>query len=102
MSCPFSSFFSQSISGNQELTSDLPRRSLLEMSNVSPVAAVSTPPVPLFCSLRLSSILENLASCIRYSDEIACHEDYYLFFDNMMPICALPCLVLAAEHELLL
>lgn len=34
------------------LTSDFPRRSLLEISKVSPVAAVSTPPVPLFCSRR--------------------------------------------------
>lgn len=45
------------------LTSDLPRRSLLEMSKVSPVAAVSTPPVPLFCSRRLSRILLNRGSC---------------------------------------
>lgn len=45
------------------LTSDLPRRSLLEMSKVSPVAAVSTPPVPLFCSRRWSRILLNLGSC---------------------------------------
>ena len=44
------------------LTSDLPRRSLLEMSKVSPVAAVSTPPVPLFCSLRFSRIFENRGS----------------------------------------
>ncbi|TNN47375.1 Corticotropin-releasing factor-binding protein [Liparis tanakae] len=40
----------------QPLTSDLPRRSRLETSTVSPVEAVSTPPVPLFCSLRLSRI----------------------------------------------
>lgn len=45
------------------LTSDLPRRSLLEMSKVSPVAAVSTPPVPLFCRRRLSRILLNRESC---------------------------------------
>uniref|UniRef100_A0A3B3CU41 Uncharacterized protein n=1 Tax=Oryzias melastigma TaxID=30732 RepID=A0A3B3CU41_ORYME len=76
MSWPFSSFFSHSIrkltpsttESSQEtdgriLTSDLPRRSLLEMSKVSPTAAVSTPPVPRFCSRRLSRILEKRASC---------------------------------------
>lgn len=45
------------------LTSDLPRRSRLEMSKVSPVAAVSTPPVPRFCSRRLSRILLKRGSC---------------------------------------
>lgn len=44
-------------------TSDFPRRSLLEMSKVSPVAAVSTPPVPLFWSRRLSRILAKRGSC---------------------------------------
>jgi len=44
-------------------TSDLPRRSRLEMSKVSPTAAVSTPPVPRFCSLRLSKILLKRKSC---------------------------------------
>uniref|UniRef100_A0A8C5GLN7 Uncharacterized protein n=1 Tax=Gouania willdenowi TaxID=441366 RepID=A0A8C5GLN7_GOUWI len=44
------------------VTSDFPRRSRLEMSKVSPVAAVSTPPVPRFCRRRLSSILENRGS----------------------------------------
>uniref|UniRef100_A0A3B3HN57 Uncharacterized protein n=1 Tax=Oryzias latipes TaxID=8090 RepID=A0A3B3HN57_ORYLA len=49
--------------GGRVLTSDLPRRSLLEMSKVSPTAAVSTPPVPRFCSRRLSRILEKRGSC---------------------------------------
>uniref|UniRef100_A0A8C4E377 Uncharacterized protein n=1 Tax=Dicentrarchus labrax TaxID=13489 RepID=A0A8C4E377_DICLA len=67
MSCPFSR---AKIVDNLEyagliLTSDLPKRSLLEMSKVSPVAAVSTPPVPLFCSRRLSRILEKRGSCGR-------------------------------------
>lgn len=52
-------YFSRSV-----FTSDLPRRSRLEMSKVSPVAAVSTPPVPLFCSLRLSRIFLKRGSCI--------------------------------------
>lgn len=49
---------------SQVFTSDLPRRSRLEMSTVSPVAAVSTPPVPLFCSLRFSRIFLKRGSCI--------------------------------------
>uniref|UniRef100_A0AAX7UZ27 Uncharacterized protein n=1 Tax=Astatotilapia calliptera TaxID=8154 RepID=A0AAX7UZ27_ASTCA len=52
ISWPFSSRQQKNL-----LTSDLPRRSRLEMSKVSPVAAVSTPPVPRFCSRRLSRIL---------------------------------------------
>lgn len=38
-------------------TSDFPRRSRLEMSKTPPLAAVSTPPVPRFCSRRFSRIL---------------------------------------------
>lgn len=62
------------------LTSDLPRRSLLEMSKVSPVAAVSTPPVPLFCSRRLSRILGKRGSC-RYQSFVNCcnHSECHLF-----------------------
>lgn len=37
------------------------------MSKVLPVAAVSTPPVPRFCSLRFSRILEKRLSCKRMS-----------------------------------
>uniref|UniRef100_A0A6Q2WZS7 Uncharacterized protein n=1 Tax=Esox lucius TaxID=8010 RepID=A0A6Q2WZS7_ESOLU len=44
-------------------TSDFPKRSLLEISKVSPVAAVSTPPVPLFCRRRFSRIFPKRLSC---------------------------------------
>lgn len=45
-------------------TSDFPSRSRLEMSKTPPVAAVSTPPVPRFCSRRFSRILgKRLSWC---------------------------------------
>lgn len=45
-------------------TSDFPRRSRLEMSKTPPLAAVSTPPVPRFCSRRFSRILgKRLSWC---------------------------------------
>lgn len=45
-------------------TSDFPSRSRLEMSKTLPVAAVSTPPVPRFCSRRFSRILgKRLSWC---------------------------------------
>lgn len=45
-------------------TSDFPRRSRLEMSKMPPLAAVSTPPVPRFCSRRFSRILgKRLSWC---------------------------------------
>uniref|UniRef100_A0AAR2LH49 Uncharacterized protein n=1 Tax=Pygocentrus nattereri TaxID=42514 RepID=A0AAR2LH49_PYGNA len=61
MSWPFSSRFSHSISSTYENRI----RSLFEMSNMSPTAAVSTPPVPRFCNLKLSRILLKRGSCGR-------------------------------------
>lgn len=44
------------------VTSDRPIRSMLEISYTSATAAVSTPPVPRFCSRRFSRILEKRGS----------------------------------------
>lgn len=60
--CSFFPFYSSCSLPTSVFTSDLPRRSRLEMSTTSPVAAVSTPPVPLFCSLRFSKIFLNRGS----------------------------------------
>lgn len=46
----------------KQVTSDRPMRSRLEISYTSATAAVSTPPVPRFCSLRFSRIFGNLGS----------------------------------------
>ncbi len=43
-------------------TSEKPRRSLLLMSKTPPTEAVSTPPVPRFCSLSFLRISSNLLS----------------------------------------
>uniref|UniRef100_A0A672LZT2 Uncharacterized protein n=1 Tax=Sinocyclocheilus grahami TaxID=75366 RepID=A0A672LZT2_SINGR len=51
MSWPFSSLFSHST-----------RRSRFEMSKISPTAAVSTPPVPRFCSRKFSRIFPRRGS----------------------------------------
>lgn len=64
-------------------TSDLPRRSRLEMSTVSPLAAVSTPPVPLFCSLRFSRIFLKRGSYIIKSTDIKSFQDV----TNITQIC---------------
>lgn len=48
--------------GERDFTSDLPIRSMLEMSYTSATAAVSTPPVPRFWSRRFSKILEKRGS----------------------------------------
>ena len=51
--------FTPSMTSCTSSTSDLPSRSKLEMSKTLPVAAVSTPPVPRFCSLKFSRIFGN-------------------------------------------
>lgn len=66
-SSPCSSFFSistrrstPSMTSCTSSTSDLPSLSRLEMSNVPSLLAVSTPPVPLFCSRHFSRMSLNL------------------------------------------
>lgn len=52
------------------------------MSKVSPVAAVSTPPVPLFWSRRLSRILEKRGSCECYKSVICAFPMVLLLWAN--------------------
>lgn len=61
--CPFR-FLKSPIYITHKVTSDCPSLSKLEMSKIPPTAAVSTPPVPLFCSRRLSRILGKRVSCM--------------------------------------
>jgi len=71
---PFSSFFSISMSKLTpsttpctSSTSENPRRSVLEMSYVPPSAAVSTPPVPLFCNRSFFKISPNFSCFDKFS-----------------------------------
>lgn len=53
-------------------TSDLPRRSMLEMSYTPPSAAVSTPPVPRFCSRNISNISPKRGCWKRRGSWVGC------------------------------
>lgn len=59
---PVADFVSSRSESERDVTSDRPIRSMLEISYTSATAAVSTPPVPRFCSLRFSRILEKRGS----------------------------------------